>query len=357
MATPNPERELGRLRAVLGRGVPRLLLISGPAAYFRDQAVDMAIAAVADGVELRRISGDADTDGAELGDLLGGSLFGAGACVVVRRGEGWLQQHGPALAAMLERIAKGCALVVEVVKLDRRTKVGKALTAAAEVFEFRALYTEPYDRTRSPQDAEMVGWIVDRGRAQGLSLTAEAALLMMHTVGSDPAECQNELVRLAPLLGGQAGAIPPEALAPALHCGYESNPFELAEALLDFDRARTERSLEAMLARGVRSRDGSLVDRGGVFPFATSWLYTALAKAYEGRLLLERGHTPRQVAQALGVRVFVDRFHRQVQTNPTPRLRRGLLLLYEAQRDLRETGEDPGWLLRRFAAGYFAETA
>ncbi|MEM7205313.1 MAG: DNA polymerase III subunit delta [Planctomycetota bacterium] len=360
MAVPNPERELTRLRTLVGRGLPPVVLVTGAADFFRSEAMDLALAALPEDADIRTLAGEQDTDGAELDVLRGGSLFGEGAWLVVRRAEGWLKKHGAALAAVLPGLRPGCGAIVEATKLDRRTKAGKALAKGAAVFEFRALYTEPYDRTRSPLDAEMVDWLVQRARGVDLRLTREAALLLMHTVGTDPAECLAELQRLATRAGGEAGnkgSLGPDDLRGLLSCGFESTPFELADALLERDRQRTERSLEAMLQRGVRGRDGDRVDTGGVFPFVTSWLYQALARCYEGRFLLDRGVPLREVGGRVGVRAFADRFLQQVRLNPEPRLRRGLLLLHEAQRELRQSGESPGWVLRRFLLRYFAEDA
>ena len=185
-------------------------------------------------------------------------------------------------------------------------------------------------------------------------LTPEAALLLMSTVGKDPAECIAELERVASRTGGEQRALGPDDLAGALTCSFESTPFELADALLGGDKRRATRSLEAMFARGVRGRDGKDVDRTGVFPFTVSWLYQSLSKAWEGRFLVDRGVSIRDVPGRLGVRVFIPRFQEQVSSNPEPRLRAGLRLLHEAQRELRLSGEDPLWILRRFVDRYFA---
>jgi len=358
VATPNPEKELQRLRSTLEQRRPPLIVVSGPARFFRDAAIDAVLASVPETVDLRTIRGDEDSDGRELDDLRGAALFGSGTQLVVRRGDAWLKRHGPALAGLLPAMRPGCGLLLEVTKLDKRTKAAKQLLKCGEAFEFRAVYTEPYDRTRSPLDAEMVGWLVDRGRATGVRLQREAALLFMQTVGTDPGECVAGLARLANQIEAPArGGIGAEQLRGVLDHSFSSTPFELAEAVLDADQVRAQRSLEAMFRRGVRGRDGELMDRGGLFPFITTWLYQSFAKAYEGRFLLDRGASAREAASQVGVRVFADRYHRQIQQNPESRLRRGLLLLHQAQRELRLTGEDPLWLLRSFLQRYFSEVA
>lgn len=357
MAAPNPERELERLAAAIADGPPRVVVVVGPAAYFRGLAVARVLARLPADADVRSIAGDEAGEAAELQDLRAQSLFGGGRWLVLRRGDAWVKAHGDELSAVLPRIHPRCGLVLEVAKLDRRTKLAKVLEEIGAVFEFRALYTEPYDRTRSPLEAEMVGWIQRRARAAGAPLTPAAALLLMHTVGTDPAECAAEVERIAVRLGGRRTALSPDDLRQQLSCGFESTPFELAEALLDGDRRRAERSLEAMCARGARAREGEPVDRGGLFPFIASWLYQALAQAYEGRFLRERGVARRDLPARAGVRAFADRFLRQVEANSLPRLRQGLLLLHEAQRELRQSGEEPEWILRRLVARWFAEAA
>jgi DNA polymerase III delta subunit len=348
MAVPNPEHELARLRKVLQRELPPAVVITGQSAFFRGEALESVLERLPADAEVRTVSGDCETSGDELLDLRGAALFGRGSWLVVRRGDGWLKERGKALLAVLPAMAPGCGLVLEAAKIDRRTTLGKQLgQPPAALFEFRSLYTEPYDRSRSPLEAEFVGWLVQRGRTRGVPLTPEAALLLMSTVGTDPAECMAELDRIAEQVEAGGRPLGPDAIKGLLSCGFESTPFELAEALLDGDRRRALRSLEAMFERGVRGRDGESIERGGVFPFIVSWLYQALANAYEGRFLLDRGVPLEDVPGRVGVRAFVPRFQAQVARNSELRLRRWLRRLHQAQRDLRLTGEDPLWILRR----------
>ena len=92
-----------------------------------------------------------------------------------------------------------------------------------------------------------------------------------------------------------------------------------------------------------------------MFPSITNWMYRSMTTAYEGRYLLDRGVPLRDVPARLGVRTFVPRFQKQVSGNDERKLRSGLRLLHDAQRELRLTGEDPLWILRRFVSRYFAE--
>ena len=347
MAVPNPERELERLRRSIAGRLPPFLLVLGPSRFFRNEAVDLALRAVPPAAELVMIEGEGDSDGSELQHLRGGGLFARQAVVCVRRGDAWLKRVAETLEATLPKIHAGSALVLDVQKLDRRTKLGKALAAGA-AFEFRELYTEPYDRTRSPADAEVVGWLQERARGHEVPVTTEAALLLLATVGKDPAELVAELGRLRATLGATKKPLSPAELHGKLSVAFESTPFEFAEALLAGDRRRCERSLTAMFARGIKGRDGETIDQGGLLPFIVSWTHQALCSAHEGRMLFDRGVARRELAERAGVRVFQERWVEQVVANPLPKLRHGLLALRDVQRELRTTGEDPERLLQRF---------
>lgn len=356
VAVPNPERELARLQKAIRPQLPPVVVVTGASGFFRNEAIEAVLASLPDSAELRRLDGTEKSDGREVDDLRGGGLFGSGTWLCVRRGEGWLKQNADALLDALPRIAEGCGLLLEVQKLDKRTRLSKELGKVGVVFELRDLYPEPYDRSRSPLESELVGWVVQRARRAEMRLDPESAFLIVSTVGKDPAELVAELERLAGVLpkGRPVGA---DDLRGHLTVSFESTPFEFAEAVLDADRRRAMRSLDAMFARGVRQKDGSGMDQGGIFPFVASWLWQSMSAAHHGRALVDEGVRVDEVASRAGVRTFADRFRAQVERNAEPRLRRGLLLLLEAQRELRGSGETPRAILERFLARYFKEGA
>ncbi len=389
MAVPHPEDELTRLGKLLARGLPPLLVITGPADFFRAQAADRATAAVPAGAELRVIdaaelraeaeAGTGDDEDApataeaaggaddaaglaacpELLDLRGGGLFARVAFVVVRRGAAWWQRHVPTLAEQAPKFAKGCGLVLEAGKLDKRKKAAqglvKSLADAGALFEFRDLWDQPFERSRSPVEGELCKWVVARSRGLGVALQPEAAWLLIVQVGKSPVELLAELGRLRDQLGADSKRAPlkPADLRGKLTTSFESTPFDLADAVLGGDRRAAFRSVRAMFDRGVRQKDGKPMDPGGVMPFATSWLFQQLSRALEGRQLLDAGASERDVVAQTGVRQFVDRFIAQVRKHDAATLRRGLLALHACQRASRLCGEDPDVLLERFLGMWF----
>lgn len=385
MALPPPDNELLRLGKLLSNGLPRLVLVTGTNGFFRAEAMESILAVVPKDVELRILDavdqrgggadeedddeGEGDDDAGddaeqglaacpELLDLRGGGLFVKTAVLVVRRGKNWWKRHVATLAAQLPRFSPGSCLVIEADKLDKRKKVAQTLvkdtTAAGGFFEFRDLYETGFG-TRDLAGGEVVRWLLARSRRLGVGLTAEAACLLVAQVGSSLAELLAELGRLRDQLGADSKRAPlgPRDLQGKLTVGFESTPFELAEAVLEGDKRRALRSVQAMFARGVRDRGGKTMDVGGLLPFATSWLFRSIAVVYEARLLMATGVSERDVAGQVGVRQFVPRFLEQLRQNDVPRLERGLLALHACQRASRTLGEEPQVLLERFLSQWF----
>ncbi|MGE3175234.1 MAG: DNA polymerase III subunit delta [Planctomycetota bacterium] len=384
MAAPHPDKELDRLQKLCRQGLPKVLVLSGTGAWFRTRAVELALAAVPADAELVTVDGQlteirglraADDDDGDDGEgedegggaaapaqhcpdlqpLAGGGLFARTAFVVVRRAERWLRRYSGALAAFLPRIAPGSGLVLEAQKLDKRTKFAKELQQHGAVFELRELYETPFGRPDRPLEGELVQWVATQGRRLGVALSPEAALLLTAELGKDPGELLAELQQLKDRLGADPKRPPlqPEQLRSDLGSGFESTPFELAEAVLGMDRRRALRSLRAMFARGVRQRDGKRMDQGGLFPFATSWMFQSMGSVLEGRQLLDDGVPLRDVAGRVGVRGFTERYEEQVRRNERGRLEHGLRALLACQRERRLSGEDDDVLLERFLARWF----
>lgn len=385
MAVPHPDKELERLRAACKQGLPSVVAIVGAGAWFRQQALDTVLESLPKDLEVLTVEGQdvvvrggkqaADADDAEaeeggeedegddgkkaqckdLQPLAGGGLFSQSTAVVVRRADRWLQKYATAVAAFGPRIQKGSLLVFESQKLDKRTKWAKELATSGAAFEFRELYETPFGRPDQPLQGELVQWVVAHSKRLGVPVTPESALLLTAQVGKELALLAAELEQLVEQFDkkGSRKALAPEDLRGKLTCSFESTPFELAEAVLDGDRKRALRSLHAMFARGVKQKDGKRMDQGGLFPFATSWMFSAMGQVYEGRLMLDQGTSPRDLPQKAGVYAFQERFVAQAQKNSAQKLENGLLALLHCQRERRSLGEEDDVLLERFLARWF----
>jgi len=386
MAVPHPQKLLASVERLAAKGLPAVTLVMGSNDFFRREAIEILLAAVPkdaelrvlDAVEIRAAAGraadeddagepaDAGGDGIgrcpELVDLRGGGLFAKRSFLCVRRAKNWWGRHALTLTEQVEKFGSGSGVIIEAPKLDKRKRAVAAFVKqwiqAGSVFEFRDLYELPYDRSRGPLEGELAQWVGFRAAKLGVPLTAEAAWMTVARVGKQPGELIAELRRLRDQVGGGGRRQPltPEDLRGKLTVGFESTPFELADAVLAGNRRLATRSVRAMFARGVRGRDGRPMDTGGLFPFATSWLYQSLTRAYEGRALLDEGVSPRDVPGRVGIRQFGDRFVADLRKHDLASLRHGLLALHYCQRMSRVQGEEPEVVLERFLAHWFDRT-
>ena len=319
-----------------------------------------------DGADLKGGDDDGDDSDAgggalvpELQDLRGGGLFARTSFVAVRRGATWWKLHASAVADLASRIPAGSGLLLEADKLDKRKKAAAALvkdlTEVGAVFESRDLYELPYERDRGPLEGELCKWVLQCSKKLGVPLEPESALLLIAQVGKSPDELLSEVQRLRDQFGVDTVRAPlaPKDLVGKLTVSFESTPFEFTEAVLTGDRKAAQRSLSAMFARGVRQQDGKTMDSGGLLPFTTSWLFREIGKVYEGRLLLDRGVSMRDLAAKAGVRQFAGRFVAQVKCNSIAQLQRGVTALHACQRKSRILGEEAEVLLERFLSKWF----
>lgn len=352
MAAPNPEKELGRLGSALSKEPPGVVVLQGPARWFKDRALDAVRKVLAEHSEITELDGLESSGGAAeagnfLMDLRTASLFGGRRVLLLRNGDRWLRQHAASLVQTVEKVAAGNTLVVEVGKLDGRTQLAKTIKKMGEVFEFRALYDKSFGAERRDAGAELVRWLLGRARTRGLNFDDDAALFMVEVVGTDPAQLDGELSRLSAQIGGQR--VTAAALRGALTISFGSSQFELVDAILAGDPVEALRSLRAMYREGLRDRDGKRIEQTAVFPIVTSWMRTSIGKLLEARAALNAGASPASVVEQHGG-WFKDRFARQLDRLSTTALVDLLGALHRAERRLRTSSETPEVLLERLLA-------
>ena len=355
MAAPNPEREFERLEKVLASAAsPQVFLIHGVSRWFRGRALDLlrhAFEAGSDLIEVdARVTGSRDEDlSLFLMDLRTQNLFAGRKVLLLRNGETWLSFLAPSLTG----IAKGNVLVIDVDKMDGRTKLARQLKSMGGVFEFRNLYDRPF-RDEAPRDsAEIVLWIVDRARKKKIGLSPDAALFMLEVVGSEPALLEGELERLAPIF--EHKNVQASELRSQLSISFGSSQFEFVDALLGQDLRAALRSLSALYREGLRTKDGQKLEASAVFPMLCSWLDMCLAKLSEAMFCLESGESMAEVVARYGG-FFKDRFEKQLRSLDLPCLARMHDALLRAERRLRVSAEEPQILLERMLLEALAKT-
>jgi DNA polymerase III delta subunit len=349
MAQPNPEDELKRLETVLAQGVPKVVQLLGKARWFRERALDAFLRRAGKDVEVLWFTGENDDGARLLRDLRTRSLFGGCKVMVLRPLDKALKGIEEGVVETLPKIPAGHHLVLDLESLDQRTRMAKALVKAGATFQFRDLYDRPYRMGDDPTGAELVRWLLDRGRKRGILLTPKASLFLTQTIGTDPSELDAEIGRLLATGDGGTGApLTPETLLERVHLGANSDQFRLAEQLLGGDLRGAVRTLEAFQREGLTAAAGRTADSGALFPIVGAWLRRTFRSALAARRSIDAGMEPAQAATQAGVMLFQDRFLSGLRRWSRRALETALIELSDAEQRSRNTGEEPVVLLERF---------
>ena len=186
------------------------------------------------------------------------------------------------LAEYVPHVPETTALVVLVPETLEETH---PLVVAAKRYGTARAYTPP-------KGAALEDWLAKRAKANGATLSREAARLLVESLGADLRPLALEVDKLA-TYAGQDGQITVEtvrALTPVARQGYI---FDLTDALARRDRARALTLLHELLAQGESPL--------GIVAI-TATQTRAMLKV---KSLGERGMRPFQIAQQTGLNPFV----------------------------------------------------
>ena len=132
-----------------------LFVVVGDEPFFKREAVDKIVSALARGPEGVFGVQHADVEGPEelrpasmgevLSDVMTPSLFGSGAVVVVWRADKLLSKGGgkEAVLSFLEKPGKAGTLVLDLRSLDGRTRLGRAVREKGAFIECKRLFDKP----------------------------------------------------------------------------------------------------------------------------------------------------------------------------------------------------------------------
>ncbi len=341
--------------AKLKRGVPNAVLFLGSESYGRKGLRDALIeahagAATDDSVTHHDLSETSWRD--VLDDARSLSLFATERVIRVTSAESALPRMsaaaseeddspaGPAgstpeLAAYLQDPTPGVVLLVEATRFalegeekKKAERVRKFYAPIAEVVEF-----EPYSRDDARRELETLA------RTLNVRFAPGAAELLVEALGSDMSRIATETEKLA-LFATESRAVSVEDIGALIPDARSNTIFALVSAM-----GRRDRNA-ALLALDTLCRDGEYL------PLALSFLSTQMRLALIAK---EAGAKSAQQVQGhfarTGVPMWAQRAEQVSQTAARfslEQLKRGLGLIYAADRQLRDTRPDDRVVLETF---------
>ena len=217
------------------------------------------------------------------------------------------------LAKYIEKPSRTSCLFMTADSWDGRTKLARAAQKAGVVVHCRKLY-----RNR------IAPWLTERARTRhGKALRGPAANALAESIGEDLGLLDQALEKVVAYVGDRP-AIDAEDVAKVVVPDRTRSIFELCDAVSTND----VRTALAVVHRLLADRESpvGIVSR-------VAWQYERL---WTGKVLLERGIRPQEVAGEIGVHpYFAQRFLSQAREATFEKLRQGFALLHRADLELK----------------------
>lgn len=253
-----------------------------------------------------------------LDELRSASLFHSNKLVIVTNAEPFVAQAGEAIVAFAEAAPKGRQLLLEMQKLDRRTKVGKRIHKLALIVTCKRLFAEKAPWQRGPDwDTPLSQWIVKRFAAQGKRIAGESAYGLAQITGNDLGAIDQTVEKLCVMLG-DAPDVSDDVLAKVASHTRRDNAFAIAEAIGKRDGSRALRLCRGAFARGLRAGDSTVTDASGIALITLGAIHRTFRDIRRALAYLADGGSPngRALAAAIGVAPFAaDRVLAQAQAH------------------------------------------
>lgn len=316
---PNPEDALRDLEHRIEQGLPRVSILRGDEAYFRERGVRaLSDRARADGLEVCRHDPlDPDYSAGRLvDDLSTGALFQASRCIVLHHAERVVVDRASAFSAavrdaMLAWIASASpgAIVLSADKLRADHALAKAVKEAeGPIVGCRRLYDTPPPWNPDPRNTELAQWCGARARSLGVKLDSAEAYYVVAATGNDLNAIED---RLKGLVGRGS-----EAIQELVTWDSSASVWDVAESLVAGDVRKAAVGIETLFSGGAVQRDGSrTLDQSGIVAQLSTAVSAKLREAVRGAGELEAGRGVSAAAAAAGVRgpkPAVDAFERRM---------------------------------------------
>jgi DNA polymerase-3 subunit delta len=187
-----------------------------------------------------------EAEGAELRDAIETlPMMAAARVVVLKEAQSLKEREWDALMPLIERPLDSSTLICVANKIDKRKKYAKRFLENGVVVEFKR-----------PFESQIPGWIATLAKRRGLRMGAEAVGALHEIVGSNLADLDAEVAKLAQYVGEREEALVEDVMKAASRARVDSI-FELTDAIGSDDRARALTCLANLLDQG-QSEVGAL---------------------------------------------------------------------------------------------------
>jgi len=248
----------------------------GPDALLQQEAIAEILSKLT--ADVQRVDVDGET--AQLADVLDElrsfALFGGSKLVIVRDAEEFISRFRPQMEDYVADPSASATLVLRLSALPSNQRIYKAISKTGQIIP-----------CQPPKD--MAGWTIQRAqRLHGLTVSTNAARLLVDRIGDDLGHIDGELAKLA--LSSPTGKIGPDEVAGSVAFQREREMWDLTNALAAGNAA------EALTRwRQLTGSDSSAEFR------AVTWLCIWLENVRKAIAMLRAGQNTFAIGQTLRI--------------------------------------------------------
>ena len=251
-------------------------------------------------------------------------FLGKRRVVLIEEADKFVERSKDALNAYVESPASSGTLILELKKIDSRTKFGKALAKWESVVECKRLY-----------ENQVPGWISQRAASRGKRIDTQAARMLTEHTGVDLGPLANQIDKLITFVG-ERDHITVDDVAELTITDRTRTVFELTECI---GRKDTAKALTVL---------SQFMHSDGEATYIVSMLAWQVRRLWKTKHVIAKsahagGNTLVNEVQKTvgGARFFIQDLIRQANAFSDDDMAYRYRLLLECDMQLKSTGDDP----------------
>ena len=289
-------------------------VLAGPESFLRveaERAVVRAVLGDDPGTGLVVLDGGREGAGLEAADVLDEartlSLLSGKKVICVRRADAVVKGSADAFAAYLNDPDPESTLVVHVESWDKRTAAARKLDRWA--VDCGSLYETEFGSPDISANSSLGRWVASRASSRQLGLDADAVVRLVELVGTNLAELEGALERLAVAATKKAaekgGALGVSDIDEVVAPSRAYTVFRVAELAASGRQREALAAAEACFEQGLPGKSGRATLNESAIAARLQWaIARELETLYAARGLLNEGSSVRRDFSKIGVPKF-----------------------------------------------------
>ncbi len=244
-------------------------------------------------------------------------MFGKRKLIIVENADTFLGRGQDKIIGYLKNPCSVNCLVLEVLSIDKRTKLAKAMDGKQGILiECDKLYDRPAPwKTRIPEhDSELTRWIVMHAGNFGKTINLKSAFCLQEKTGNDLAIINNQIDALS-VYTGDRNEITIEDIQDLLGVSHREKLYNLLDAIGMKDTISAVRMAENIFDVGMENeRKNITYDAKSIAITIVSSSHRRMKDLWKILRILDKGGSKKEILEKqYAPRPFVDKFIKQAQ--------------------------------------------